>query len=113
MSAAALKEAHLRHHRALVTAHGDGSGRGVKVTISGRTYEAAVSYGRTRHSPLADGSGWEKVQDITLAILKSALPAMPAKKTTITIADVDYLITDAAGQGELAQSWIITAQRRM
>ena len=113
MSAAAIKEAHLRHHRALVTAHGDGSGSGVKVTISSRTYEAAVSYGRTRHMPLADGSGWEKVQDITLAILKSALPAMPAKKTTATIAGVDYLITDVAGEGQLAQSWIITAQRRM
>ena len=53
------------------------------------------------------------MQDITLAILKSALPAMPAKKTTATIAGVDYLITDVAGEGQLAQSWIITAQRRM
>lgn len=113
MSAAALKEAHLRHHRALVTAHGDGSGRGVKVTISSRLYDAAVSYGRTRHAPRADGSGWEKVQDITLAILKSAMPSMPEEKTTATIASVDYLITDVAGGGALAQSWIITAQRRM
>lgn len=113
MTATALKEAHRRHQRALLTAHGDGTGRGVSVTIGSRTYEAAVAYGRMRHAPLPDGSGWEKVQDITCTILKTALTAAPAKKTTLTIATVDYLITDVAGEGAIPQSWVITAQRRM
>ena len=113
MSPAALKEAHLRHHRVMVAVHGDAAGKPVKVTLGTRAYDAAVSYGRTRHLPLEDGSGWDRVQDITLVILKSALPTMPAKKTTASIAGVDYLITDVAGQGELTQSWFITAQRRM
>lgn len=112
MSPAALKEAHRRHHRALIVAHGDGSGRGVRVTIGSRTYDAAVLRDPLRHAPAEDGSGWEKVQNITLSILKTHMPTQPAERTAATIDGVTYLITQIDGQEAVNQAWMISAQRR-
>lgn len=112
MSPAAIKESHLRHHRALITAHGDGSGKGVEVTIGTRTYEAAVSYGRTQHVPLADGSGWEKMQNIVIHVRKDLVPTAPEEKTTVIVNSATYLIDEVGGVNDHDIAWVLRASLR-
>ena len=106
MSPAAVRESALRHQRHAEAHHG------AQITIGSTSAKAAAILGPVRHAPQEDGSGWEKVQTLTVTVLKSTLRTMPAKRTAITYNGVDYLITTIGGQTDQEPAWRIEAQRR-
>lgn len=106
MSPAAVLAARKRHqaaHQGL---------RSGSVTISGVTYSAAVVLSPVQNVPKEDGSGWEKMQTITVRVLKSLLAATPGKRTVLTHNSADYLITAIGGQSSNEPAWRIQGTRR-
>jgi hypothetical protein len=106
MSPAAVAAARKRHQAA------HQSLRSGTITISGTSYVAAVVLGSVRDVPSEDGSGWEKLQVLTVRLLKTALATAPGKRTVITYAGSDYLISAIGGHSANEPSWRIQADRR-
>lgn len=107
MSFLALDQARERQQQAIDRAFGS------TVTLSGTSYPAAVLVGRVEQVPKEDGSGWERVQDITAVVRKSRLPTPPVTKITLTYGSVPYLIESVGGQNSGDVSWVIKGRRRM
>lgn len=106
MSPAAVAAARKRHHNAQQAL------RNASVTINGVVLPVALTRGPVRPVPKEDGSGWEKLETITVRVPKSVLLAAPGKRSVLVYAGVDYLITSIGGQSPGEIAWRLQAERR-
>lgn len=106
MNPAAVAAARKRHQAA------HQSLRSGSVSISGSTYAAAVVLGPVQNVPNEEGSGWEKLQILTVRVLKTVLSTAPGKRTVVTYGGTDYLVTSIGGNSPNEPSWRIQAERR-
>lgn len=107
MTPAAVTAAKKRHQ-----AHAE-LHRGATITIGATSYAAAVIVKPVQHLPKEDGSGWERIQDLLITVLKTRLATSPPKKTIIVFSATDYLVDEVGGQNTNEVAWIIKARRRM
>jgi hypothetical protein len=106
MTLAAVQAACQRHQTITEALH-PGS-----ITLAGKNYTAAISLGTIQQVPQEDGSGWDKLQTLTVQVRKALLPTAPGKRTVITHNGVDYLVTTIGGQSAQEPAWRIQAERR-
>lgn len=107
MSYLALDQARARHQAAAERTFTS------TITLFGTDYPAAVLVGRVEQVMKDDGSGWERIQDLTATVRKSRLPTAPAEKTHLIHGGVPYLIVNVGGQNAGEIAWVLKARRRM
>jgi len=86
----------------------DFSGR---VTIAGKTYDAAVVIGAMEPEMRADGAGTILVQRGTVSIRKSLLQSAPTRGTVVTYDGKDYSMVGVSGESLPSTAWSIQIQR--
>lgn len=81
------------------------------IILAGRAYKAAVQIDAVSLRQRADGSGLQKVQQITVTVLKSRLATAPESREKFTCKGFEWRIDDVAGLDACEIAWTITGVR--